>query len=75
MCMSAPDMPAPQVIKPPKPPAPPAPPATQTSAAQEQSTPESPNKGDKSKKTGRNSLRIPKNQARGLNLPGAKGGS
>jgi hypothetical protein len=75
MCMPDVDVPEPKPVKPSKPPAPPAPPATQTSAAQEQSTPEAPGLKDKKKKTGRNSLRIPKNQSRGLNLPGSKGGS
>jgi len=75
MCMSAPEMPKPVPVEPPKPPAPPAPPATQTSASQEQGTPEAPgpNKQDMKRK-GRNSLRIPKNQSRGLNLPGSRGG-
>lgn len=74
MCMS-PDVETPPPVEPAKPPAPPAPPATQTSAQSEQSAPEKPgNKEGPKRKKGRNSLRIPKNRSRGLNLPGSGGG-
>ena len=76
MCMSTPDIPDRPPPKPPKPPAPPAPPASgpQGGAAETQGAPENPTKGSgKDKKRDRNSLRIPKNQSRGINLPGAGG--
>lgn len=78
MCMSTPDMPdmtpPPEPPKPPPPPAPPAP-GPQGGASEKQGAPESANKGkDDTKRKGRNSLRIPKNQARGINLPGSGGG-
>lgn len=76
MCMSAPSMPKmvqPEPPKPPPPPAPPAPPA-QSGAAEVQGSPENPGTDPASRKRkGRNSLRIPKNQNRGVNLPGSGG--
>ena len=73
MCMSTPDMPDMTPPKPPKPPAPPAPPA-QGGASEKQGAPENPTKGDgKRKKRDRSSLKIPKKQSRGINLPGAGG--
>ena len=69
MCTSMPDIPNRPPPKPPAPPAPPEPPASE-----KQGAPENPTKGSgKDKKRDRNSLRIPKNQSRGINLPGAGG--
>ena len=66
MCMSTPDIPDRPPPKPPAPPAPPEPPASE-----KQGAPENPTKGDgKRKKRDRSSLKIPKKQARGINLPG-----
>jgi len=76
MCTSTPDIPNRPPPKPPKPPAPPAPPAPgpQGGASEKQGAPENPTKGDgKRKKRDRSSLKIPKKQSRGINLPGAGG--
>lgn len=73
MCMS-PSVPSPPEPEPPKPPPAPAPPP-QKSAVERQDSPETPDSGDGDKnRTGRNDLRIPKNRAKGLNLPGANAG-
>lgn len=66
MCMSGPDMPEAPDPKP----APP-PPAPKT-VAEKQSAPEKPDKAKgKKDRVSRDSLRIPKNQSKGLNLPGS----
>jgi hypothetical protein len=84
MCMSPPDIevpkppPAPKPADIPEPPGPPAPPApsAEGGAAEKQGAPEEAGKGDgKRKRKDRSSLRIPKNQSRGVNLPGAGGGN
>lgn len=81
MCIGAPDINVPEPPAPPKPPeipappGPPAPPAPGASggAAEKQGVPENPDAGKKRKKRDRSSLRIPKKQDRGLNLPGSGG--